>query len=58
MTSEYELKTSKGRVIWSGVNGIDACQRWAAEHPGETVTAWRNYPRAGIFLVHPSQIKS
>jgi hypothetical protein len=56
MEHEYELKTSKGRVVWAGADGPTACKRWEAEHPGEYVIAWRNYPRVGVFLVHPSQI--
>jgi hypothetical protein len=53
---EFELSTSKGRVVWMGADGLGACQNWATSHPGETVYAWRNYPRRGVFLVHPSQV--
>jgi hypothetical protein len=53
---DYELKTSTGVVIWQGTSGEDAARRWTLSHPGETVTAYRNYPRVGIFLVHPSQV--
>jgi len=37
----FELMTSMGIVRWDGRDGVDACQRWADAHPGETVTAWR-----------------
>ena len=41
MEHEYELKTSKGIVIWNGKDGLDACNRWADSHRGESVYAWR-----------------
>jgi hypothetical protein len=57
MKRNYELKLSTGKtVIWEGENGEDACKYYAETHPGVTVIAWRDYPRHGVFLVHPNQI--
>lgn len=50
---EYELKILKsdGKRItrkWDGKDGLDACKRYADNHPDETVLAWRDdqYPLA------------
>lgn len=51
MKREFELMLISGkRIIWEGKDGLDACQRFADTHPGETVFAWREYPRHGVFV--------
>ncbi len=47
----YELKLASGKVVtWEGKNGLNACERYADAHPGETVIAWRDIP-VGLFIM-------
>jgi len=51
MEKEYELKLASGKVvIWHGKDGINAAERYVDCKRGETVIAWRNYPRYGVFI--------
>ena len=52
---QYELKTANGNtVVWTGNNPIEACQNYA-NHSGESVVAWRSYPRTGLFEVEDAK---
>lgn len=59
MKRQYELKVQGKRkpVVWDGETGNQACQDYADTHPGAVVTAWRDYPQHGVFLVDPRQVK-
>ena len=49
-TRSFELKVKGGQnVVWDGLDGPDAAQRYAQSHPGATVLAWRDWPRVGFF---------
>jgi hypothetical protein len=48
-TYTFELKTSSGVVIWEGISGENAAQRYADSHPGVTVYAWR-YPKVELKI--------
>ena len=53
---QFELKLNNGKtIIWDGTNGIDAVNRYLLSH-NETIIAWRDYPRTGLFLVNVSNI--
>ena len=50
MEREYQLMLADGKlVVWVGVTGIGAAERYVAEHPGASVVAWRTWPRHGVF---------
>jgi len=49
VTRQFELKLADGRrVVWSGMNGVDASQSYANACPGVTVTAWRRHKMTGF----------
>lgn len=51
---EYELKLQSGKVaVWTGKTPEDAARRYvdAMRPQKETVVAWRNYPRFGVFAL-------
>lgn len=49
--AEFEIRTQSGkRIVWEGKDGLEACHRYADAHPGETVIAWRSWPRHGLFI--------
>jgi hypothetical protein len=51
MEQEYELKLASGKVVvWTGKDAINACKRYVDCFRGETVIAWRDYPRYGVFV--------
>ena len=50
MEKNYELKLAGGeRVIWPGSTPQDAARRYLDTHRGETVIAWRETERFGVF---------
>ena len=56
---QFELKLSNGKVvIWDGKDGVDAAIRYETAHNTEYVyvTAWRDYPRNGMFLADCSKV--
>lgn len=55
---EWELKLATGQVVvWSGISGPDAAQRYVDCHREAAVVATRSYPRYGLFIgVDPDQI--
>lgn len=53
---QIRIKGRRGYVTWDGVDGEDACRRYAAAHPGVTVIAWRD-PPSGLYIgVRPIKI--
>jgi len=51
MEREFELKLANGKTaVWSGKDGVNAAERYVDCNRSETVIAWREYPRYGIFL--------
>lgn len=54
MEREFELKLSDGGKIvsWLGKDGVDAATRYAAEHAGAVVIAWR-YPKVAVVVGIP-----
>lgn len=45
----FEIQTSAGVKRWEGTDGLNACERYANEHPTETVYAWR-YPQTELHV--------
>ncbi len=57
MDQQYELKLASGKtVVWEGKDGINAAKRYVDCHREDTVIAWRDYPRYGVFLADTSRI--
>lgn len=57
MLKDFELKLSDGSVVvWSGTDGEDAAQRYVASHINDSVIAYRNADRHGVFIADISKI--
>ena len=49
-TEEFELKLAGGKVVtWEGESGEDAARRYAENHRGVAVIAWR-YPKTELRI--------
>lgn len=50
MDQSFEVKLATGQIVtWSGRDGMDACRRYVAAHPGAVAVAWRPADRHGVF---------
>jgi len=47
----YDIGLAGGKTVqWDGETGVDACQRYAEAHPGETPYRWREAERHGLHI--------
>jgi hypothetical protein len=58
----FEVKLADGSIVqWKGVDGPQACRRYAENHPGVKVVGWR-WPRFSFGfglkpIIEPDQFK-
>lgn len=53
---QIRIQGKRGWATWDGIDGEDACRRYAAAHPGMTVIGWREPPFSLCIGVLPNQI--